>query len=246
MPDSESEPVVPAVEQPTVPAGTTTERFVIDPTKNVSELVSLVNRRQDDLREAQDRYVAAQIQHVKDTAELRADHVRQLQEAESKRIDAIRTVDVNAVRVAEERVQQAVQALATITATNAETLRTAVAVSASTIAEQTRDAATANAQQTAARDAEMNKRIAALEQASYKGEGSKQIADPMMAEFMADVKSMLRSQTQTQGKSEGISSTMAMILMGLTFLSLVIGIGSFLFKPPAPVTAESPPIRAAK
>ncbi len=219
---------------------------VIDPTKNVIELVLASNKRQDDLRAAQDRLIAAELGHLQEVGNLRAEHARQLQDAESKRIDAIRTVDVNAVRVAEERVQQAVQALATITATNAETLRTALNATATTIAEQTRDSATATAAATAQREAETNKRLAALEQASYKGEGSKQIADPMMAEFMADMKAMLRNQTQVQGKSEGINSAWVILLGVLSLLSMLIAIGSFVFKPSVPVLTETPPVRAGR
>jgi hypothetical protein len=125
---------------------------VVDPTKNVLDLVAAAIKRQDDLREADEKRQndlrAAEGAHVrevlqlrselgeqerecaKETAGLRAEHNQQLREAEAARINAIRSVDVEAVqRAAEVQATQA-STLAAQVATSAETLRTQVAAAA--------------------------------------------------------------------------------------------------------------------
>jgi hypothetical protein len=87
-------------------------RPVIDPTQNVLDLVQAAIQRQDDLREMSEKM-----------AELRAQHSQEMRRAEADRLNAIREVDVGAVqRAAEVQLAQAT-ALATQTATLAETLR---------------------------------------------------------------------------------------------------------------------------
>jgi hypothetical protein len=65
---------------------------VIDPTANVLGIVQAEARRQDDLRLAESRRVDEQ-------AVLRAEHERDLRLAETARLNAIRTVDVNAAAI---------------------------------------------------------------------------------------------------------------------------------------------------
>jgi hypothetical protein len=97
---------------------------VVDPTKNVLDLVDAAVQRQDDLREMESR-------HIRELADLRADYDEKLRKAETARIDAIRAVDVGAVnRAAEVSAQQALT-LANQVAVSAETLRTQVAAAAS-------------------------------------------------------------------------------------------------------------------
>lgn len=76
---------------------------VVDPTKNVLDLVDQAIKRQDDMREAFEKRLIEQIA-------LRADYDEKLRKAESERIDAIRAVDVGNVQRAAE--VQATQALA--------------------------------------------------------------------------------------------------------------------------------------
>ena len=125
---------------------------VIDPSKNVDDLVNAANRRmddvlavtiqrQDDLRVAERHHsrevleLRAQLgekgeECLKEMADLRAQHVDQLRRAETERLDAIRRVDVDAVqRAAEVQATQA-GALATQVTTSAETLRASVAAAA--------------------------------------------------------------------------------------------------------------------
>jgi len=129
---------------------------VVDPTPNVLDLVQASVKRLDDLAAMQEKCYAALAavneklieqqnrrqddlrtllaDHTKDFAILRARYDEQLREAESKRIDAIRSVDVAAVqRAAEVSVAQA-STLATQVQTSADTLRTQVAAAATAAA----------------------------------------------------------------------------------------------------------------
>jgi hypothetical protein len=94
---------------------------VIDPTENVKALSEASDKRQDDLRELNNRRLDANITRVdaelnsirrtlsaqsrstKEIIKLQAKHAKEMQVAEAKRIDAIRAVDVNAVAVASQR-----------------------------------------------------------------------------------------------------------------------------------------------
>jgi hypothetical protein len=95
-----------------------------DPTKNVLDLVNAAIARVDDLRESETR-------HQTEVARLLVDRVEAMMKAESNRIDAIRAVDVDAVR--KDSMASAVQAatLAAQQTQTAEALRTQVAAAAS-------------------------------------------------------------------------------------------------------------------
>jgi type II secretory pathway component GspD/PulD (secretin) len=133
---------------------------VIDPTRNVLDKVEDAVKRLDDLREAAERLSNVKHAHIKEVAELRAAHARELNEAETKRIDAIRTVDVNAVAIAAERTAQAANVLATQVSQSAETLRALVATTAA-----------ASQQQGTATFGQLSDRITLLERTSYEGSG---------------------------------------------------------------------------
>jgi multidrug efflux pump subunit AcrA (membrane-fusion protein) len=102
---------------------------VIDPTKNVLQLVEAAVRRSDDL-------AAAETRRVNEIMELRAEYTEKLSLAEAKRIDAIRAVDVSAVTVASERAAAQTQVLARQVETSAEALRSSLATNAATLAAQ--------------------------------------------------------------------------------------------------------------
>lgn len=110
---------------------------VIDPTENVMQLVAAATKRADDLMAAnkelqreitigQNALADARFHHLKELAELRAAHAREISDKEAERLNSIRSVDVGAVKQAAE--VQAIQAsaLATTLATTAETLRNQV------------------------------------------------------------------------------------------------------------------------
>jgi hypothetical protein len=95
-------------------------RPVIDPTKNVLDLVAAETKRQDDLRDMAHRY-------TEQIASLRAEHANDLRKAESQRIDAIRAVDVAAVSSAAQVGENRATALAGQVATQADAVRVALA-----------------------------------------------------------------------------------------------------------------------
>jgi len=94
-----------------------------DPTVNVRALIAAATRRTDDLREQESH-------HVRDVIKLRSDYDDKLRDAESKRIDAIRAVDVGAVAAAAQVAESRATTLATQVATSAEAMRVQVAATA--------------------------------------------------------------------------------------------------------------------
>lgn len=128
---------------------------VIDPTKNVLDLVTAAIQRQDDLRKAESI-------HIREIVTLRADYDEKLRAAETARIDAIRAVDVGAVNRAAE-----------VAATQALTLATQVSTSAETLRNQVATAATASTVALAAALEPVQKDIADLRRAQYEQQGQK-------------------------------------------------------------------------
>jgi hypothetical protein len=89
---------------------------VLDPTANVLALVEAANKRQDDLRELNSKWIEV-------IAALREQHAKELREAEAKRIDAIRQVDTEAVSQAAIVADTRAQTLAVQVQSAAETVR---------------------------------------------------------------------------------------------------------------------------
>jgi uncharacterized protein YihD (DUF1040 family) len=106
-------------------------RAVVDPTKNVLDLVSAAMQRQDDLRaiefKRQDDLRDSESRHVREIADLRSRYTAELRKAETARIDAIRAVDVGAVQRAAEVSAQQATTLAAQVALSAEAVRVALA-----------------------------------------------------------------------------------------------------------------------
>jgi len=90
-----------------------------DPTENVRDLMAAAVQRLDDLRIAEahriDGLLHLRAEHVIEIAGIRDHYSRQLAEAESKRLDAIRAVDVNARAIDNERAATAQNLLASQT-----------------------------------------------------------------------------------------------------------------------------------
>jgi len=157
---------------------------VIDPTKNVLDLVDAANRRQDDLREMHNRFLEAEFRRLEETvrrveqlSELRAEfarevslihqsHDREIHKMEQDKLAAFRQSDEAARLTEAARTQAAVD----LVARSAETAASAIRADLSTTA-------TALANSVAARDVELNNRVSALEKSSYevagKGAGTK-------------------------------------------------------------------------
>jgi len=130
-------------------------RPVIDPTKNVLDLVTREIKRLDDLREVESK-------NIREMLDLRAEFAREFRMAESQRLDAIRAVDVGAVNRAAE-----------VSATQAATLAAQVATSAETLRTQVAAAATAAATALAAALEPIQKDIQDLRKAQYEIAGAK-------------------------------------------------------------------------
>ena len=146
---------------------------VIDPTKNVLQLVEAAIARQDDLRESESRHIRelAAVRAEYDTqlrdadqekAALRATYEDQLRKQESARIDAIRAVDVGAVTRAAE-----------VSAAQAATLATQQQASADALRGQVEAARIATADALAQALAPITKSIEDLRAAQYQQQGEK-------------------------------------------------------------------------
>ena len=146
---------------------------IIDPTENVIALVKAETKRIDDLREAEAKRVdalrLAESQRVNEVMQLRADHNKELIEKESKRMDAIRAVDVAAVAVANDKSVASAALLANAVQTTAETLRSLVAATATQVAESLTRLSEA-----------LTERIAKLEVSQSKSEGRQGLSTPII------------------------------------------------------------------
>jgi hypothetical protein len=151
---------------------------------------------------------------LKEIGNLRAEYQEKLTLAESKRIDAIRAVDVGAVAIASERASQQASVLATQVSQSAETLRTLVQTTATSFA----------AQQSQLQNA-LVERIQAVEKSSYVGVGKQQIADPLMSELLLEVKQLRTTSSLGTGKGVGISSVWIGIVGGASLLLTLLSIG---------------------
>jgi len=197
-----------------------------DPTVNVREMIgSAVYRmddlrkaeatRQDDLRKAAEKYIEAELNHVRITESLRAEHALELSSKESERLNSIRQVDVQNTTTAATTAAAAIQTLAVNNAADAEKLRNSLTTTASAMAKQTADVATAMATQTALTVAGITERLAALEKANSEGVGKQRVADPMLAEAIAEMKGLVRSQVRVEGKSEGGNTVWGWVVGGI-------------------------------
>lgn len=165
---------------------------VIDPTKNVLDLVALHDRRQDDLRLASEKYLA-------DLATLRAQLGEQLRVAESQRVDANRATDL--AQVASARTEAEARAT---------TLAAQVTVVRDTLAGQVQAAAVAQTQSLTNALQPIIKDVSELRQVQFQQQGERASAHeykqdaPSMAMLMqpviAELKDMRRAQDQQQGE----------------------------------------------
>jgi CO dehydrogenase/acetyl-CoA synthase gamma subunit (corrinoid Fe-S protein) len=110
---------------------------VIDPSKNVLDLVEAAIKRIDDMGDLRARLADAQIQRMEDLAKLRAEYSKDIRHLESDRLDKIRSVDVANAAATAAQLLSAVTTLATTQQATAETLRNQVAATASAVASQT-------------------------------------------------------------------------------------------------------------
>lgn len=184
---------------------------VIDPTKNVEQLVEAANQRQDDLRVADGRLRDIQIEHLKEIVRLEAGHTKELRVAETARIDAIRVVDVAAVQRAAEVAAEAVQTLAAQVPITAEAVRTSLA---------------------AALNPMLND-IAELRKVQYEQQGQKEAGDDPTVKALAEMRQfMIEAQStkiQTSESNEGfLAATAARTARTAVLVSGFVGASSLI------------------
>ena len=225
---------------------------VVDPTKNVLDLVGAAIRRQDDLREAEERITtaklraqeelndarymharelaAAQASKLDEIAKLRSDFDAQLATAEAHRIDAIRAVDVGAVAAANASTTKMATDLATQTRTDAEVLRNTVANSATTLRDLVASTAATALQNQQSQFAgiatlinALSSRITTLEQAGATNQGKQIFQDPAIASLITEVRSLRESRVVGQGVDSGRGDVVGWIVGGLGLMALIIG-----------------------
>lgn len=206
--------------------GVEADHPIVDPTKNVLDLVEAANRRQDDLRAADKELSDVKHTHEATVTILRAAHNAELgrlreeyQEkiahAESGRLDSIRQVD------REEVAKTAVAANTAITTLAKQTNDLAV-----TLAKTVADTAAAAEARNSAQYSDTNKRLSALELSSSEGKGKQTVVDPQMDKLTTLVEVLARNQATGAGKSEGFDTGWK-ILTGAILLALAIYGGVF-------------------
>ena len=186
---------------------------VIDPTKNVLDLVEREIKRIDDMAKLRAQNSDAKVAALTEKIKLFARHQRALDRAESERLNSIRQVDREEVTKTAAANQAAITTLATSTATLAETLRTQVAVTAS--AAESRQSASSQ---------ELTKRLSALELSASASMGKSTIADPQMERLAILVERLATAQQVGTGKSEGISDATKFLLAGVGLVATLLGI----------------------
>lgn len=226
---------------------------VVDPTKNVLDLVQALkemltairgaDKEQADLRfraaeqlnelrykNTQD-LAAALANKLSDEAKLRADFSDRLALAESKRIDAIRAVDVGAVAVANERTTAAATALAKSGGDSALVLSTQLTKSADDVRillKTTADEQNRNLQQQFAgiitSITTIGTRVTTLEQALAEGVGRSKFQDPNVERMNRLVEQLVQSQSVKTGASEGQSN---LLFGAITVISILIALATF-------------------
>lgn len=130
--------------------------------------------------------------------------------AESKRIDAIRSVDIGNVAIASEKTAQQAVVLADQLTKNAEQLRNLVLTTAAQQQEQV--------------IAPLMERVRGLENAQYEGIGKGRVADPIMSELLTEVKSLRETRSVNTGKSLGIGQMITLILSAATLIGIIGGL----------------------
>jgi len=188
---------------------------VVDPTKNVLDLVEAAVKRIDDMAGLRARLAEERIEHVKEIGVLRAAHQRELDHAESERLNSIRQVDREEVTKTAAANQAAITTLATSTATLAETLRTQVAVTASAAESRQTTSAT-----------EISKRLQALELSASASMGKQAVADPQLDRLATVVDRLASAQQVGTGKGQGIALVIAIIVTGLGVIGSMVALAT--------------------
>jgi|SRR5579872_145014 len=138
---------------------------VIDPTENVMSLVAAAQKRQDDLREAENRRIddlrKQQVQYEHELRTVRSQYQDELAQAESKRIDALATAESRRLDAVLAGMKADVALASEKASATAATLAASVAATATATASQINELRNT-----------LDKRLAAVEQNQYQAGGA--------------------------------------------------------------------------
>lgn len=195
---------------------------IVDPTKNVLDLVDAAVQRIDNLSELQAQLLDEKIRrmerewiHLDEIGKLREQHNREMRDSESRRVDANRSTDLAAVGTNAAQSLAAVNVLAETARSTAETLRTQAANMASAAATATDRLVTPLAE-----------RLAALEKIINIGQGRSAGPDPQMAEMSQMMQKLLLQNTRGTGRGEGLNLAWVLLLGAVGLLGTLVVIVS--------------------
>lgn len=179
-----------------------------DPTYNVLQLVNASVKRIDDISQLRYDGLLKEMALNKEIMTLHVTYSEKLRSAdeklslaESKRIDAIRAVDVGAVAIASEKQTAQAAVLANQLTASADTLRNLVATTATTVNEQFKSVTN-----------QLMEKISLLEKSQYVGMGKERITDPLMSELLAEVKSLRESRSTGKGAGDMLAKFIGWII----------------------------------
>jgi hypothetical protein len=223
-----------------------TGRTVIDPTKNVLDLVEQAIKRQDDLRTRLETSMDARLKLIAEISAIRSEHDRELLRAntdkldaearlraefatafaatEKARVDAIRQVDKAAVDQAGSVATQTASNLAKAQTESAAVLSAQVSTSAEALRNLVATTAAESNRNIQQQFSAISTRIAALEQGSAQGVGERKFSDPAVASLAEQVRVLVRQQTESAGVGAGSSSTWAIIIAIVGLAIIAIGV----------------------
>ena len=181
-------------------------KIKLDPSANVLHIVEGAIKRLDDLR-------ASEVRMINEKIDLHIEYIEKLSLAESKRLDAIRSVDVGTVAIASERAAAATATvLASQVSQSAETLRTLVASTAASVA--------ANLSQVSA---QLTDRLALLEKKQYENQGKSSVTDPQLDALLKKMDTVIESRATNTGQGMGRKEMYGWIVGGIMTLITIIG-----------------------
>lgn len=204
----------------------------IDPTKNVLQLVKAAVKRLNDLRYVDGKANKAARKCIIDVTQLNAKHNKSLIKREAKYVAAVRLIDTQAAKSESERAQRAIDALATITASNATAVQKALTDTAITISKQTADTFL-----------QVTDRLAALEKTSNLAAGQSAVSDPALITLATDVRALIAGGNVGVGRTEGVKLSTTMIIAIASAAGVFSGfVLPKLTAPAVPVAASAPQI----
>jgi len=186
----------------------------VDPTQNVLDLVDAAVTRLDDIAVLRSELADAKAKRIEDLSEQRERHAKEIRQLESDRLKEVRLVDqLNATQLAQQ-IRDAVDTLATTASATAEALRNQQTATATAVAAQSERVVSP-----------IIDRLAALERASYTGQGRQAIADPQMERLATLVEKLSTTQTETTGKSAGLNAVWVFVVAGVGLLATLASLG---------------------